>query len=151
MAVVLSVWYSGGCGVVCMVALVSALTSGLRSGHATGMATSMLPSICFSLTSGWCYLQNSVNGNGTEHGSTISEIFSQVFVYLTYFTLLLLYFWIRCSIRLKVSIATFFLLPPPFPLFSPVHPEIAKINTHQLRECIKPNTSNRINLPSVLK
>ena len=57
---------------------------------------------CFS---GWCYLRDfEVHGSNitTHHPITVSEVFSQIFVYLTYITLLILYVWIRCSIRFKV-------------------------------------------------
>ena len=54
--------------------------------------------LLIQISLGWCYVQNVHK----LHSITVSEVFSQVFVYMTYLTLLVLYISIRCSIRCKV-------------------------------------------------
>ena len=61
------------------------------------------PSFSHNYIIGWCSLRTS-GYNASMHtvSVNISEVFAQVFVYMTYITLLVIYIFIRCSIRLKV-------------------------------------------------
>ena len=67
--------------------------------------------LAISLLVGWCYLQriNIINAsNSTHHRNIVPQVLGyEVWVYFALIVLPVLYVWIRCHVRIKVSYAMF--------------------------------------------